>query len=54
MFGYEFSSVIVVKKTHNEVTGYELTSPLHVQVDFMGTVRPGYESARVWVDLKPF
>ena len=37
MFGYEFSSIIVVKSTRNQVTGYELTSPLQVRVDFTGT-----------------
>ena len=37
MFVYEFSSIIVEKSTRNQVTGYELTSPLRVRVDFPGT-----------------
>ena len=50
MFGYEFSSKIVKKSTHNQVTGYELTSQLWLRVDFQGTGWPGYESVRLQVD----
>ena len=28
---------------HNQVNGYELTSPLWLRVDFLGTSRSGYE-----------
>ena len=36
MFGYQFSSRIVEKSTRNQMTGYELTYPLRVRVDFPG------------------
>ena len=36
MFGYECSSRIVEKSTRNQVTGYKLTSPLWVWVNFLG------------------
>ena len=39
------------ESTHNQVTGYELTSPLWVRVDFLGTGSPGYGSVRLRVDL---
>ena len=36
-FGYEFSSIIVEKSTRKQVTGYELTFPLLLRLDFQGT-----------------
>ena len=39
MFGYEFLSIILEKSTFNQVTGYELTSPLWLQVDFQPRVQ---------------
>ena len=50
MFGYAFSSIIVDKATPNQVTGYELTYPLWLRVDFQGTGWPGYELVRLQVD----
>ena len=50
MFGYEFSSIIFEKSTRNQVTGYELTFPMWLRVDFLGTGWPGYESVRLRVD----
>ena len=37
MFWYEFSSILVDKATRDQVTGYELTSPMWLRVDFQGT-----------------
>ena len=33
-----------------QLTGYELTSPVWLRVDFLGTGWPGYESVRLRVD----
>ena len=32
------------------MTGYELTSPMWLRVDFLGTGWPGYESVKLQVD----
>ena len=45
-----FSSRIIENSNRNQVTGYELTFPLRVQVNFLGMGWPGYGSVRVRVD----
>ena len=47
------SPLVRHESTHNQATGYDLTSPLWIRVDYPCTGWPGYGSVKLWVDLIP-